>query len=603
MWFVLTQNEMFLVGLVILTFLARSGHCFRGNAMSCNVSLTESCPALLYYVPKIPRTLEETTSLFHVNSSSVNRTVDGFSIAVDCSCPAGHSEFTWHTDYMVQHGDTWESILEKFASFVVDKPGKTLIESQTISLDLVCGCSKGVEVVSYRVESGDTLFTICSRFNTMVNKTAELNKLDNPRLIYAGDIIFIPESGGLKNLILVDDQGLKVKSKFKYPIDVIVGVFLAVVTVVPFLVFIIFWRYHYTQKGLRQSKGSTRELKFSPCNFNSLNSPTKCGESIVASFNSDKATVFPYNEVCDATSNLSMSLKIGQGSYGSVYLGKLRGDDVAIKQMNNTKSKEFMSELNILCRVHHTNLIKLIGYAAGGDSLFLVYELAQNGALSDHLHNPTVGGFKPLPWTTRVQIALDAAKGLEYIHLYTKPYYIHRDVKSSNILLDSAFHAKIADFGLVKLLEHAPDADTAASRIVGTFGYLAPEYVRDGRITTKSDVYSFGVVLMELLTGQPALSRDASPGNIQYIEHRSLVEYMLSVLENNDPFTELSQCIDPTLTHYHKDSLLQMALLSKDCVDDDWNRRPDMCEVVLRLSHTVLCSKQWEKTDCNSSKC
>ncbi|XP_028114522.1 putative leucine-rich repeat receptor-like serine/threonine-protein kinase At2g19230 isoform X2 [Camellia sinensis] len=116
----------------------------------------------------------------------------------------------------------------------------------------------------------------------------------------------------------------------------------------------------------------------------------KCGESIVGSFNSDKAIVFPYNEVCDSTLNLSMSLKIGQGSYGSVYLGKLRGDDVAIKQMNDTKSKEFMSELNILCRVHHTNLIKLIGYATGGDSLFLVYELAQNGALSDHLHNPAI---------------------------------------------------------------------------------------------------------------------------------------------------------------------------------------------------------------------
>ncbi|XP_028114523.1 lysM domain receptor-like kinase 3 isoform X3 [Camellia sinensis] len=206
----------------------------------------------------------------------------------------------------------------------------------------------------------------------------------------------------------------------------------------------------------------------------------KCGESIVGSFNSDKAIVFPYNEVCDSTLNLSMSLKIGQGSYGSVYLGKLRGDDVAIKQMNDTKSKEFMSELNILCRVHHTNLIKLIGYATGGDSLFLVYELAQNGALSDHLHNPAIRGFKPLPWTTRVHIALDAAKGLEYIHLYTKPYYIHRDVKSSNILLDSSFHAK-----------------------------------------------------------------------------------MLSILENNDPFTELSQCIDLTLTHYHKDSLLQ--LLSIRC--------------------------------------
>ncbi|KAL7224654.1 hypothetical protein ACSBR1_026016 [Camellia fascicularis] len=180
--------------------------------MSCNVSLTESCPALQYYVPKIPKPLEETSSLFHVNSCSVNRTVDGFSIAVDCSCPAGHSEFTWHTDYTFQHGDTWESISEKFPPFVVEKPDKTLIESQTISLDRVCGCSKGVEVVSYRVESGDTLFTICSRFNTMVNKTAELNKLDNPRLIYVGDIsclewfgdIANDFSGDLKNLI--DDK-------------------------------------------------------------------------------------------------------------------------------------------------------------------------------------------------------------------------------------------------------------------------------------------------------------------------------------------------------------------------------------------------------------
>ncbi|KAI8006425.1 hypothetical protein LOK49_LG07G01583 [Camellia lanceoleosa] len=214
----------------------------------------------------------------------------------------------------------------------------------------------------------------------------------------------------------------------------------------------------------------------------------------------------------DETLNLSMSLKIGQGSYGSVYLGKLRGDDVAIKQMNDTKSKEFMSELNILCRVHHTNLIKLIGYATGGDSLFLVYELAQNGALSDHLHNPAV----------------------------------------------------------------------RASRIVGTFGYLAPKYFRDGRITTKSDVYSFGVVLMELLTGQPALSRDASPGNIQYIEHRSLVEYMLSVLENNDPFSELSQCIDPTLTHYHKDSLLQYGDAPEYCI-------VSMCQLIIRYMVLSFC--------------
>ncbi|XP_052210748.1 lysM domain receptor-like kinase 3 isoform X3 [Diospyros lotus] len=537
MWsaFIYVKN---LAGLAIFMFLLCFGHCFHVNPIPCNVSLSESCHALLYYVPKSPRTLEETTSLFHVNSNSVNRTVNGYAIAIECSCPAGHSEFTWHADYTIQHGDTWESINEKFGSFVVKKNDRTLIESLTITLDLLCGCSKGVEVLSYRVESGDTLFTICSRFNTSVEKTKELNKLDNPRLIHAGDVIFIPKPGGLKYLLLIDYKELKVKRRSKSCL-LIVGIFVAAVTTAILLAIIVLWR---------------------------------------------------------------TSLKIGQGSCGSVYLGNLRGNDVAIKQMKNTKSKEFLSEINILCRVQHTNSIKLIGYTGGGDSLFLVYEFAKNGALSSHLHNPTERGYKPLTWIMQVQIALDAAKGLEYIHLNTKPSFIHRDVKSSNILLDSGFHAKIADFGLVKLSEHSPDNGTTASRIVGTFGYLAPEYARDGCVTTKIDVYAFGVVLMELLTGLPALRRDASTGSMQYVERCSLMDYVLSVLENGDAFTKLSQSIDPTLTQYHRGSLLQMALLSKDCVNADWNQRPDMSNVVLRLEHALVCSKEWEKAEPSSSE-
>ena len=196
MWSVLTHNRIFFVGLFFFIFFVLYGHCYHVNPMPCNVSLTESCLASLYYVPETPTTLEQSASLFRVNSNSVNRTVNGFTVAIDCSCPIGHSEFTWHTDYKVQHGDTWESISEKFGSFVVEKNDKTLIESQTITIDLLCGCSKGVEVVSYRVERGDTLFTICSRFNTNVEVTAELNKLDSRRFIHAGDVIFIPESGG-----------------------------------------------------------------------------------------------------------------------------------------------------------------------------------------------------------------------------------------------------------------------------------------------------------------------------------------------------------------------------------------------------------------------
>lgn len=175
-------------------------------------------------------------------------------------------------------------------------------------------------------------------------------------------------------------------------------------------------------------------------------------------------------------------------------------------------------------------------------------------------------------------------------------------MKTSNILLDANFRAKIADFGLVKLIEQSEVAGTAASRLVGTFGYLAPEYVRDGCLTAKSDVYAFGVVLMELLTGQPALSVTASSRHIQYGEHRSLVDCMLSALENNDPLAKLIKCIDPDLSHYHKDSLLQLAFLSKDCVDDDWNRRPDMSRVVLYLSQIVAGTKEWEKLECRDPK-
>ncbi|KAL6344913.1 hypothetical protein AAG906_006673 [Vitis piasezkii] len=575
-----------LVGFMIFTLLACIGHCFHVSSLPCNVSLAQSCPASLYYVPNSPKTLAAAASLFHVDSNLVRQTVDGYLVNVNCSCPAGHTAFTWHMDYTVQPGDTWEQISSSFGSFVVKKTDKMLISSQNVTLDLLCGCSKdNKEIVTYRVKHGDTLYTICSWFSADLNQMVQLNGIDNSGLIHDGDVIFIPE------------PVTKVKKTPKPRISMIVGITLAAVSVVTLLVMSFVWSYCYKRSRIRQAKVYSRRTECLHCYLTTCSFHKKSEESMASSFNLDKATVFSYIEVCDATCNFSMSLKIGQGSYGSVYLGKLRGIDVAIKQMKETKSKEFFSELHILSRVHHTNLIELIGYAGGGDSLFLVYEFAQNGALSHHLHRPTARGYKPLQWTTRLQIALDAARGLEYIHEHTKPYYVHRDVKTSNILLDSNFRAKIADFGLVKLFEHSPNSAAAASRIVGTFGYLAPEYIRDGCVTTKSDVYAYGVVLMELLTGQPALSRDANPGNNQYIEHRSLVEYLLSAL--NDSHDSFMQCIDPNLIHYHADSVFQMALLSKDCVDDDWNQRPDMSSIVIRLLHLLARSREWEKLECS----
>lgn len=181
---------------MIFTLLACIGHCFHVSSLPCNVSLAQSCPASLYYVPNSPKTLAAAASLFHVDSNLVRQTVNGYLVNVNCSCPAGHTAFTWHMDYTVQPGDTWEQISSSFGSFVVKKTDKMLISLQNVTLDLLCGCSKdNKEIVTYRVKHGDTLYTICSRFSADLNQTVQLNGIDNSGLIHDGDVIFIPEPG------------------------------------------------------------------------------------------------------------------------------------------------------------------------------------------------------------------------------------------------------------------------------------------------------------------------------------------------------------------------------------------------------------------------
>ncbi|KAJ6915139.1 lysM domain receptor-like kinase 3 [Populus alba x Populus x berolinensis] len=358
---------------------------------------------------------------------------------INCSCLAEHRFFTWHMDYKVQKGDTWESISSKIGFFVLAMSENVLIPSVIVTLDVLWGCSNNADMVTYKVQNGDTVFIICSRFKAKETKTVLLNGLDNPDIIRERDILFIPTPAGFNNLTSIDyhNEDTKAKKTPKSRIFIVVGAISAALVVVLLSILLVFWKNHM-KKRARQPIASSRRLNCLHCYLASCPQHRKSEESMVSSIGSDKATVLPYNEIREATSNFSRSLIIGQGSYGLVYLGKLRGT------------------------------IELIGYAAGGESLFLVYEFSQNGALSNHLHNPALRGHKPLPWTTRVQIALDAAKGLEYIHERTKPYHVHRD----------------------------------------------------------SDVYAFGVVLMELLTGQPALSKDASPENEKLSEHRSVVQYV-----------------------------------------------------------------------------
>lgn len=204
----------------------------------------------------------------------------------------------------------------------------------------------------------------------------------------------------------------------------------------------------------------------------------------------------------------------------------------------------------------------------------------------------------------RVQIALDTARGLEYIHEHTKPHYVHRDIKTSNILLDSAFKAKISDFGLAKLVGITNDGEASATRVVGTFGYLAPEYLRDGRATTKSDVYAFGVVLFELISGKEAITRTEAV--TKNSERRSLASIMLGALKNSPDSMRMSGLkdhIDPNLLDlFPHDCVFKMAMVAKQCVEEDPILRPDIKQVVISLSQILLSSVEWEATLAGNSQ-
>ncbi|PNY17791.1 lysM domain receptor-like protein kinase 3-like protein, partial [Trifolium pratense] len=260
-------------------------------------------------------------------------------------------------------------------------------------------------------------------------------------------------------------------------------------------------------------------------------------------FESERPVIYDFEEIEVATNNFDETRRIGVGGYGTVYFGMLEDKEVAVKKMKSTKSKEFYAELKALCKIHHINIVELLGYASGDDHLYLVYEYVPNGSLSEHLHDPLLKGHQPLSWCARAQIALDSAKGIEYIHDYTKSRYVHRDIKTSNILLDEKLRAKVADFGLAKLVERTNDEEFLATRLVGTPGYLPPESVKELQVTIKTDVFAFGVVLSELITGKRALFRDNKEAN----NMKSLIAIVNKIFEDVDPVTALEAVVDGNL--------------------------------------------------------
>ncbi|XP_048324327.1 probable serine/threonine-protein kinase PBL5 isoform X2 [Ziziphus jujuba] len=230
--------------------------------------------------------------------------------------------------------------------------------------------------------------------------------------------------------------------------------------------------------------------------------------------NGGRAQTFTFDELSAATGNFRSDCFLGEGGFGKVYKGYLEriNQVVAIKQLDRNGHqghREFVVEVSTLSLADHPNLVKLIGFCTEGDQKLLVYEYMPLGSLENHLHD-IIPGRKVLDWNTRMKIAAGAAKGLEYLHDKMKPPVIYRDLKCSNILLGEGYHPKLSDFGLAKV---GPSGDKThvSTRVMGTYGYCAPDYAMTGQLTFKSDIYSFGVVLLELITGRKAIDSTKGP--------------------------------------------------------------------------------------------
>ncbi|XP_010470015.1 PREDICTED: probable LRR receptor-like serine/threonine-protein kinase At2g28960 isoform X2 [Camelina sativa] len=299
---------------------------------------------------------------------------------------------------------------------------------------------------------------------------------------------------------------------------------------------------------------------------------------------------FTYSEVAALTDNFERVL--GEGGFGVVYHGSLNGTQpIAVKLLSQSSVqgyKEFKAEVELLLRVHHVNLVSLVGYCDEEGHLALLYEYAPNGDLKQHLAGERGGS--PLKWSSRLKIVVETAQGLEYLHTGCQPPMVHRDVKTTNILLDEHFQAKLADFGLSRSFPIGGETHVSTA-VAGTPGYLDPEYYRTNRLNEKSDVYSFGIVLLEIITSRPVIQQTREKPHIA-----AWVGYMLSK-------GDIENVVDPRLNKDYESTSVWKALeIAMSCVNPSSEKRPTMSQVTNELKQclTLDNSKRGGREDMGS---
>ena len=404
--------------------------------------------------------------------------------------------------------------------------------------------------------------------------------------------------------------------------------------------------------GTHISKESNKDSK--PHSAKSSSSQESTLPNNIKGMLSDGAIIFQVKELSKATQNFSSSKKLG----ASVYRGRLKNADVAVvvaQRGGRLGSDNFVPELKDLCSVHHSNLVKILGGCENGDQFYLVYEYINGGSLRQCLWSEISPGFTSLPtWTSRLQVALDVAQGLEYLHHHTHMPSVHKYIKSSNILIDSDLHAKIAYFGVARMrgetgheirvkstTEEFGERDqgkvvkqqqqqeiieeeevepeqiihqemfnhssrsrhhgrilrrSQSIKITGTQGYMAPEYLNGGVISPKLDVYAFGIILLEILSGKMAVSFQPTAGTAYSLKKTILADVIAGIFADTDPQRRVRVWMDSRLRdNFPMGCAFRTAQLAKSCVDPDPGLRPDMSHASVTLNKILNTSKAWEE--------
>uniref|UniRef100_A0A6N2MYP6 non-specific serine/threonine protein kinase n=2 Tax=Salix viminalis TaxID=40686 RepID=A0A6N2MYP6_SALVM len=497
-------------------------------------------------------------------------------INIPFPCDCINDEFLGHFfTYTVTTGDTYGKVAANYSDLTTipslrrfnSYPETNIPDTGVLNVSVNCSCgdasvSKDYGLfMTYPLQPSDTLASIANE----TNMTQSLLQSYNVGFDFnvGSGVAYIPAKDANGSYRPLKSRCIGIAG------GVVAGISIAAVAGALLLAVFIYVRF-YRKKKVKGAILLSASPELSPRTVqvpgsNSNKTVDATGSQGLTGLTVDKSVEFSYEELAKATDDFSLANKIGQGGFGAVYYAELRGEKAAIKKMDMQASKEFFAELKVLTHVHHLNLLRLIGYCVEG-SLFLVYEFIENGNLSEHLRG-----------------------SVKYIHEHTVPVYIHRDIKSANILIDKNFRGKVADFGLTKLTEVG--GTSLPTRLVGTFGYMPPEYAQYGDVSPKVDVYALGVVLYELISAKEAIVKT----NGSSAESRGLVGLFEEVLNQPDPKEDLRKVVDPRLGEdYPLDSVCKMAQLAKACTQENPQLRPSMRSIVVALMTLSSSTEDWD---------